>query len=100
MRWRSSPSTAWRCCRCRAKDLIIRGGHNIDPQTIEDALLEHPDVTAAAAVGRPDAHSGEVPVAFVALAPGTQATTEELERWAAERVPERAAAPKHVEIVQ
>ena len=39
----------------RAKDLIIRGGHNIDPATIENALLAHPDVTAAAAVGRPDA---------------------------------------------
>ena len=51
----------------RAKDLIIRGGHNIDPATIEDALLAHPDVTAAAAVGRPDPHAGEVPVAFVTL---------------------------------
>ena len=38
----------------RAKDLIIRGGHNIDPAIIEDALLAHPQVTAAAAVGRPD----------------------------------------------
>ena len=56
----------------RAKDLIIRGGHNIDPATIEDALLAHPDVTAAAAVGRPDPHSGEVPVAFVTLAPGSE----------------------------
>ena len=38
----------------RAKDLIIRGGHNIDPKVIEDALLAHPAVAAAAAVGRPD----------------------------------------------
>ena len=53
----------------RAKDLIIRGGHNIDPAVIEDALLAHPQVTAAAAVGRPDAHAGEVPVAYVTLAP-------------------------------
>ena len=57
----------------RAKDLIIRGGHNIDPATIEDALLAHPDVTAAAAVGRPDPHAGEVPVAFVTLAAGNRA---------------------------
>ena len=49
----------------RAKDLIIRGGHNIDPTVIEDALLAHPAVRAAAAVGRPDRHSGEVPVAYV-----------------------------------
>jgi fatty-acyl-CoA synthase len=83
----------------RAKDLIIRGGHNIDPATIEDALLEHPDVTAAAAVGRPDPHSGEVPVAFVTIAAGSDLTADELEGWAADHVPERAAAPKHVEIV-
>ena len=83
----------------RAKDLIIRGGHNIDPATIEDALLAHPDVTAAAAVGRPDPHSGEVPVAFVTLATGTERSADELEAWAADHVPERAAAPKHVEIV-
>jgi fatty-acyl-CoA synthase len=83
----------------RAKDLIIRGGHNVDPATIEDALLEHPDVTAAAAVGRPDPHSGEVPVAFVTIAAGSEVTADELEGWAAEHVPERAAAPKHVEIV-
>ena len=84
----------------RAKDLIIRGGHNIDPATIEDALLEHPAVTAAAAVGRPDPHSGEVPVAFVTLAAGSSTTGEELEAWAADHVPERAAAPRHVEIVE
>jgi fatty-acyl-CoA synthase len=83
----------------RAKDLIIRGGHNIDPATIEDGLLEHPAVTAAAAVGRPDPHSGEVPVAFVTVAADSEATVDELEAWAAEHVPERAAAPKHVEIV-
>ena len=83
----------------RAKDLIIRGGHNIDPATIEDALLAHPEVTAAAAVGRPDRHSGEVPVAFVTVAEGSGLTTEELEVWAAQHVPERAAAPKRVEII-
>jgi fatty-acyl-CoA synthase len=83
----------------RAKDLIIRGGHNIDPATIEDALLAHPEVTAAAAVGRPDPHSGEVPVAFVTLARGSEMIPDELEAWAADHVPERAAAPKHVEIL-
>src|SRR6185437_6651070 len=45
----------------RAKDLIIRGGHNIDPRVIEEALLGHPGMTEAAAVGLPDAHAGEVP---------------------------------------
>ena len=83
----------------RAKDLIIRGGHNIDPATIEDGLLAHPDVTAAAAVGRPDPHAGEVPVAFVTIAAGSKLTADGLEAWAADHVPERAAAPRHVEIV-
>ncbi|MBB4930608.1 fatty-acyl-CoA synthase [Lipingzhangella halophila] len=84
----------------RAKDLIIRGGHNIDPGVIEDALLAHPDVTAAGAVGRPDVHAGEVPVAYVTLAPGAEATQDELRAWAAERVPEQAAAPKVVTVLE
>ncbi|MFE4459564.1 acyl-CoA synthetase [Nocardia tengchongensis] len=80
----------------RAKDLIIRGGHNIDPATIEDALLAHPQVTGAGAVGRPDPHSGEVPVAYVTLAAGAEVTETDLLAWAGERVPERAAAPKSI----
>ncbi|MFR9773224.1 acyl-CoA synthetase [Nocardia sp. SC052] len=83
----------------RAKDLIIRGGHNIDPASIEDALLSHPQVSAAGAVGRPDVHAGEVPVAYVALTAGAEATEGELVAWAAERVHERAAAPKTVTIL-
>ena len=83
----------------RAKDLIIRGGHNIDPATIEDALLAHPAVTGAAAVGRPDVHSGEVPVAYVTITSPHAATAEELRTWATDRVSERAAAPKLITIV-
>ena len=83
----------------RAKDLIIRGGHNIDPAVIENALLAHPAVTAAQAVGRPDVHAGEVPVAFVTLTPGAHATPEELRAWASDRVPEQAAAPKAVTVL-
>ena len=83
----------------RAKDLIIRGGHNIDPAIIEEALLTHPQVTAASAVGRPDVHAGEVPVAYVTLAPGATVTEDELSDWASQRVPERAAAPKTVTVL-
>jgi fatty-acyl-CoA synthase len=83
----------------RAKDLIIRGGHNIDPATIEDALLAHRDVTAAAAVGRPDVHAGEVPVAYVTLRPGATVSADTLRRWAAELVAEPAAAPKAVTVI-
>lgn len=83
----------------RAKDLIIRGGHNIDPAIVEDALLAHPAVTNAQAVGRPDLHSGEVPVAFVTLAPGATTTAEELRAWGVAHVPEQAAAPKAVTVL-
>jgi fatty-acyl-CoA synthase len=83
----------------RAKDLIIRGGHNIDPAMIEEALLAHPDVTGAAAVGRPDVRAGEVPVAYVVVVPGATVTGDELLAWAAKSVDERAAAPKSVTII-
>ena len=66
----------------RAKDLIIRGGHNIDPRVIEEALLRHPAVAAAAAVGRPDRHSGEVPVAYVVPTGPDQFDEAELMAWA------------------
>ena len=80
----------------RAKDLIIRGGHNIDPKVIEDALLAHPAVAAAAAVGRPDRHSGEVPVAYVVPAGPGRPDEAELLAWAATAIDEPAARPKHV----
>ncbi|MFC5728069.1 MULTISPECIES: acyl-CoA synthetase [Nocardioides] len=80
----------------RGKDLIIRGGHNIDPAVIEDALLSHPDVAAASAVGRPDRHAGEVPVAYVALHPCASATEDQLLAWSADEITERAAVPKAV----
>jgi len=84
----------------RAKDVIIRGGHNIDPQTIEEVLHQHPAVEAAAAIGRPDAYAGEVPVAFVQLRLGAAATPEELQAFARERITERAAAPTEVTILE
>src|SRR4029079_339959 len=83
----------------RAKDLIIRGGHNIDPAVVEDALLAHPQVAAAAAVGRPDAYSGEVPVAYVTLTECGPCGGAELRAWAAERTGEPAAAPKTVTVL-
>ena len=80
----------------RAKDLIIRGGHNIDPRVIEDALLAHPAVTAAAAVGRPDRHSGEVPVAYVVPAGPGPFDEAELLAWASTAIGEPAARPKRI----
>ena len=80
----------------RAKDLIIRGGHNIDPGVIEEALLGHPAVRAAAAVGRPDRHAGEVPVAYVVPAGPERFDEAELLAWAAAAIGEPAARPKHI----
>ncbi|MGO8725495.1 MAG: acyl-CoA synthetase [Streptosporangiaceae bacterium] len=80
----------------RAKDLIIRGGHNIDPRVIEDALLAHPAVRAAAAVGRPDRHSGEVPVAYVVPAGPGRFDETDLLAWAADAIDEAAARPKRI----
>jgi len=80
----------------RAKDLIIRGGHNIDPRVIEEALLRHPAVATAAAVGRPDRHSGDVPVAYVVPAGPGRFDEAELLAWAAAAIGEPAARPKHI----
>ena len=56
--------------RDRSKDLIISGGMNIYPREVEEVLLRHPGVRAAAVVGRPDAEWGEAVVAFVVAADG------------------------------
>ena len=80
----------------RAKDLIIRGGHNIDPRVIEEALLRHPAVRAAAAVGRPDRHSGEVPVAYVVPAAPGRFDEADLLAWAGTAIGEPAARPKRI----
>lgn len=84
----------------RQKDIIIRGGHNIDPQGIEDALLAHADVRDAAVVGMPDAYAGELPVAFVALHPGAAASATDLLDFLRTRIEEPAALPKRIEVVK
>jgi fatty-acyl-CoA synthase len=83
----------------RKKELIIRGGHNIDPKQIEEPLHHHPAVALAAAVGRPDAHAGELPVVYVELKPGQKVTEAELLAFAQEQIGERAAVPKQIYII-
>ena len=80
----------------RAKDIIIRGGHNIDPILIEEPLLQFPDVLHAAAVGKPDSHAGELPVAYVQLVPASKSTPEDLAAFLAPRIAEKAAMPKEI----
>jgi len=84
----------------RAKDLIIRGGHNIDPTMIEDALLKHPAVALTAAVGQPDEHAGELPVAYVTLKPDADTTADALLDAARALVPERTAVPVRIEVLE
>ena len=80
----------------RAKDLVIRGGHNIDPAPVEEIMFQHPAVGFAAVVGQPDAYAGELPVGYVQLKPGAKVEPGELETWVRERTPERAAVPVQI----
>lgn len=83
----------------RAKDIIKRGGHQIDPSLIEEALCQHPEVSMAAAVGMPDAQVGELPVAYVQLRRGAAVTEDQLMEFARRHTPERAAVPKFVTVM-
>jgi len=83
----------------REKELIIRGGHNIDPKMIEDAATSHPDIFLAAAVPSPDSYAGEIPVLYVTTKADTTVTPEQLLEFMNEHVPERAAVPKRIDII-
>jgi fatty-acyl-CoA synthase len=83
----------------RAKDLIIRGGHNIDPAVIEEAMMGHASVAFVGAIGQPDAHAGELPCAYVELIKGASADGAGLLAYAREHIVERAAVPKHIEVL-
>ena len=82
----------------RIKDLVIRGGINVYPRDVEDALLEHPDIVGAGVVGRPDARMGEEVVAFVQLRPGAALAPDEVVAFAKERL-SAAKYPRDVRIV-
>lgn len=83
----------------RAKDLIIRGGHNIDPAEIEEALAGHEAVAMVGAIGQPDAHAGELPCVYVELVAGAHVGDGELMTFAKQHIKERAAHPKYLEIL-
>ena len=83
----------------RAKDLIIRGGHNIDPAQIEEALAAHPAIAFVGAIGQPDGYAGELPCAYVELVADARVTKEELLAFAQKHVPQKAACPKYIEIL-
>ena len=83
----------------RQKDVIIRNAHNIDPQLIEDALLKHPSVQVAAAVGQPDEYAGELPVAYVVMKSGHKVDGAELLDFLAQHIAERPAQPKRIDVL-
>ncbi len=83
----------------RKKELIIRGGHNIDPAAIEDPLYRLDGVQVAAAVGRPDPHAGEVPVAYVQIQENADLSPEKIMDYLKNEIGERAAIPKEVAIM-
>jgi long-chain acyl-CoA synthetase len=70
----------------RSKEIIIRGGSNVSPQEVEEALYQHPAVREVAVVGKPDDQWGEVIVAFVALKDHACVTSQELIAFAAQRI--------------
>ncbi|MEV0583893.1 AMP-binding protein [Nonomuraea sp. NPDC050310] len=82
----------------RKKDLIIRGGFNVFPRDVEDALNQHPDVVISGVVGRPDPRVGEEVVAFVQVRPGAEVSGDELVEWARARVG-RVKYPREVRFV-
>jgi long-chain acyl-CoA synthetase len=83
----------------RMKDPIIRGGFNVYPRDVEDALLEHPDIIQAAVVGRPDDESGEEVVAVVAVRPGSTVTGDDIVAWSSLRLT-KYKYPREVRVVE
>jgi 4-coumarate--CoA ligase len=76
----------------RLKELIKVKGFQVPPAELEALLLTHPAIADAAVIGRPDEESGEIPVAFVVLRPGSEATAEQIQEFVAGKV----ATYKHV----
>jgi long-chain acyl-CoA synthetase len=79
----------------RKKELVIRGGYNVYPREVEEALYAHPGVLEAAVVGVPHDTLGEEVAALVVRRPGATVTVEDVQQWAKERV----AAYKYPRIV-
>jgi fatty-acyl-CoA synthase len=83
----------------RAKDLIVRSGHNIDPAAIEDVANDFPGVQISSAVGMPDQYAGEVPILFVVAAPGQEVDVSALQAHLERNIIEPPAKPKRVVVL-
>ena len=84
----------------RAKDLIVRSGHNIDPTAIEDAANDFPGVQISSAVGMPDQYAGEVPILFVVPAPGQTIDLDDLRAHLERNIMEPPAKPRRIVILE
>ena len=84
----------------RAKDLIVRSGHNIDPAAIEDVANNFAGVQISSAVGMPDQYAGEVPILFVAPAPGQEIDLRGLRIHLERNIMEPPAKPKQVVVLE
>lgn len=84
----------------RAKDLIVRSGHNIDPAAIEDIANDFPGVQISSAVGMPDQYAGEVPILFVVPAPGHEIDVRGLEIHLERNIMEPPAKPRRVVVLE
>lgn len=84
----------------REKDLIVRGGHNIDPAAIEDVANRFPGVQMSSAVGMPDAYAGEVPILFVVPSPNQKIDIDQLNRHIEDNIHEPPAKPKRVIVLE
>ena len=82
----------------RSRDVIIRGGENIYPREVEEFLYTHPKVDEAQVVGIPNARLGEIVMAWVRLAPGTEATEEEIKEFCKGQIA-YYKIPEHVRFV-
>lgn len=81
----------------RIKDLILCGGYNVYPRTIEEAAYQHPAVLDAIAIGVPDAYRGQAPKLFVTLRPNAQATPQEIKTFLKDLL-NKIEMPREVEI--
>jgi fatty-acyl-CoA synthase len=70
----------------RLKDIVIRGGENLYPAEIEDAIRGYPDVTDAAVIGVPDRFFGEEACAVLTVRTGARVDPDQLRSWLAERI--------------